>query len=59
MASLPKTMGNVISYTNLHKILIQIAKRFETSRDDSLYTKNNGKCGPPRNQTNYISFERY
>ena len=52
-------LGKLISLSKFHKIW-----KFENhvTRNDVIMTslpKTMEKCGPPRNQTNYISFERY
>ena len=52
-------LGKLIAHSKFHKIC-----KFENhvTRNDDIMTslpKTTEKCGPPRNQTNYISFERY
>ena len=55
-------LGKLILHSKFHRI-----RKFENhgTRNDVIMTslpkqwKTMRKCGPPRNQTNYISFERY
>ena len=52
-------LGKLIAQSKLHKIC-----KFENhvTRNGVIITslpKTMEKCGPPRNQTNYISFEKY
>ena len=52
-------LGKLIAHPKFHKIY---EVENHVTRNDVIMTslpKAMRKCGPPRNQTNYISFERY